>query len=167
MMLFYKLLIGYSGKGQLHIKGNAEAAVAMYGRDASVGVGVNDKGDAAPIMSYSFGVKGLYAGVSIDSACLVPRNKCNQQFYGKQVSLTQIINKSVEKPNLNEDYKRIIQLINHNEMINGNDNYTRIANENVGYHPPNIKSNNDDSNLQEDMLGIPNNSEYDQFNSSF
>jgi len=170
----------FLGKGQLQIKGNANAAVAMYGRDANVGVGVNDKGDAAPIMSYSFGVKGLYAGVSIDGACLVPRNKCNQQFYGKQVSLEQIINGSVEKPNLNENYKRIIELIDHNEMINGNVNAKGIQNENVGYQPPSNNNNNynklndedkendhTEGNLQEEILGLPDNSEYDQFKSGY
>mmetsp|Transcript_3983 Transcript_3983/g.3452 ORF Transcript_3983/g.3452 Transcript_3983/m.3452 type:complete len:311 (+) Transcript_3983:95-1027(+) len=167
----------FLGKGQLQIKGNAEAAVATYGRDANVGVGVNDKGDAAPIMSYSFGVKGLYAGVSIDGACLVPRNKCNETFYGKQVTLQQITSGYVEAPKLNEDYQKIILLIGSNKAINGNQDTQGIVNENLGYQAPSINNNNNnnyndkennyDGNLQEDMLGIPDNSEYDQFNSSF
>lgn len=175
MTMFCKYFLG---KGQLQIKGNVNAAVAMYGRDANVGVGVNDKGDAAPIMSYSFGVKGLYAGVSIDGACLVPRNKCNQMFYGKQVSLEQIIKGMIERPSLNPDYKRIIDLINQNEMINRDENVKGILNENVGYQPPSINnnSNSDDydkendqneGNLQEEQLGLPANSDYDQFDSGY
>ena len=46
-------MISYAGKGQLSLKGTAEAAIIKVGRDANVGVAVSDKGDAAPIMSYS------------------------------------------------------------------------------------------------------------------
>eukprot|EP00483_Globobulimina_turgida_P012461 UN12484 len=86
----------FLGKGQLQIKGNVEAAVANYGRDANVGVGVSNTGDTAPILSYSFGVKGLYGGVSIDGGVLVARNQCNATFYGKNIELKQISSGEVE-----------------------------------------------------------------------
>eukprot|EP00483_Globobulimina_turgida_P009903 UN09922 len=79
----------FLGKGQLQIKGNAEAAVAKYGRDVNVGVGVGNKA-AAPVLSYSFGVKGIYGGISLDSAILMPRNDCNTRFYGKKVQIKDI-----------------------------------------------------------------------------
>jgi len=112
----------FLGKGQLQIKGNAELAVAKYGRDANVGVGVNNKGDAAPIISYSFGAKGLYGGVSIDGAVLIPRKSCNADFYGKHVELNEIITGKIEAPSLNDDYKRIVELLDNNTQINGTHN---------------------------------------------
>jgi len=142
----------FIGKGQLQIKGNAEAAAYKYGRDASIGVGVNDKGDAAPVISYSFGVKGLYGGISLSGGVLVPRNACNTNFYGKEIDLEQIIKGNVEAPKLNADYKKIISLINNNNVMNGKD-FNGIHNENVGY----------EGNLNENEFGV-NNSEYDQFN---
>eukprot|EP01083_Nonionella_stella_P234260 824714_1 len=106
----------FLGKRQFQIKGNAEAAVAKYGRDANVGVGLSDKGDAAPIISYSFGVKGLYAGVSVNGTVLAARNKCNAEFYGKAVELNQMTTGEIKAPLLNEDYQRIIELLNDNTL---------------------------------------------------
>eukprot|EP00487_Bulimina_marginata_P013044 TRINITY_DN9737_c0_g1_i1.p1 TRINITY_DN9737_c0_g1~~TRINITY_DN9737_c0_g1_i1.p1 ORF type:complete len:146 (-),score=16.25 TRINITY_DN9737_c0_g1_i1:46-483(-) len=49
--------------------------------------------------------------------CLVPRNDCNAAFYGKNVELVQITKGEIEAPALNEDYKRIIELLNSNTPI--------------------------------------------------
>jgi len=108
----------FLGKGQLKLGGSAEAVVANMGRDANVGVGVNNKGSAAPIMSYSFGVKGLYAGMTIDGTVLVPRKECNAAFYGKSVSLEDMIAGKVDAPS-NSDYDDIIKLIEVNSRISG------------------------------------------------
>eukprot|EP00485_Elphidium_margaritaceum_P006937 CAMPEP_0202704242 /NCGR_PEP_ID=MMETSP1385-20130828/16948_1 /ASSEMBLY_ACC=CAM_ASM_000861 /TAXON_ID=933848 /ORGANISM="Elphidium margaritaceum" /LENGTH=103 /DNA_ID=CAMNT_0049362219 /DNA_START=491 /DNA_END=802 /DNA_ORIENTATION=- len=88
--------------------------MAKYGRDANIGVGINDHLQAAPMMSYSFGVQGLYAGVAIDGTVLMPRNDCNAAFYGQNVEINDIVNGKVEpeKYALNEDYQQIIALLN-------------------------------------------------------
>ena len=104
------------------------------------------------MISYSFGVKGLYGGISLDGGVLLPRNACNANFYGKQTDLENIIKGNVEAPKLNEDYKKIISLINNNNVINSKD-FNGIQNENSGY----------EGNLNETEFGL-NNSEYDQFN---
>jgi len=109
----------FLGQGQLHIKGNAEAVVLDVGRDANVGVGVSNKGDAAPIMSYSFGVKGLYGGVSIDGAVLVPRKQCNDAFYGESIEFDQLTSGSIPRPTDNEDYATIIKLLDINSAVTG------------------------------------------------
>lgn len=100
----------FLGKGQLQIKGNAEAAIAQYGRDLNLGVGIGNS-RAAPVVSYSFGVKGLYGGVSIDGTVLIPRNDCIQEFYGKKVSLDDIADGNIEAPSMNENYSRIVELL--------------------------------------------------------
>jgi len=109
----------FLGQGQLHIKGNAEAVVLDVGRDANVGVGVSNKGDAAPITSYSFGVKGLYGGVSIDGAVLIPRKQCNDAFYGETFEFEQLTSGSIPPPTDNEDYATIIKLLDINSAITG------------------------------------------------
>jgi len=103
----------FLGDGQLHIKGNAEAVVLDVGRDANVGVGVSNRGDAAPIMSYSFGVRGLYGGVSIDGAVLIPRKQCNDAFYGESVDFAQLSSGQIAAPTQNGDYRKIIKLLAH------------------------------------------------------
>eukprot|EP01084_Bolivina_argentea_P131921 232800_1 len=118
----------FLGKGQLQIKGNAQAAIAQYGRDANVGIGVNDTGNAAPIISYSYGVKGLYGGVSIDGGVLVARKKCNKEFYGRDIDLNKIYSGEIEPPLLNADYSRIIQLLNNSLNI-----YTSAVNDDKEY----------------------------------
>merc|ERR1712154_233117 len=105
----------FLGKGQLSLKGTAEAAMIKVGRDANVGVAMSNKGDAAPIMSYSFGVKGLYAGITLDLNCLVPRNECNAKYYnyGMKCDLEFFANGDISmKDKENADYDRIIYLLN-------------------------------------------------------
>ena len=139
-------MILYAGKGQLSLKGTAEAAFIKVGRDANVGVAVSDKGDAAPIMSYScmrfiehinqndicvrvcqlytVGVKGLYAGITLDLNCLMPRNECNANYYGRKVKLEQITKGEITMKNA--EYERILFLLNssisHRLSINDLDN---------------------------------------------
>merc|ERR1719385_26640 len=108
----------FLGKGQIKLGGNADAVVSNIGRAANVGVGVNNKGSAAPIMSYSFGVKGIYAGITLDGTVLVPRKDCNSLFYGKEVNLEEMIAGNVSAPD-NADYKDIVKLLEVNSRISG------------------------------------------------
>merc|ERR1719334_2050939 len=115
----------FLGKGQFKLGAGAEAVVSNIGRDANVGVGVNTKGSAAPIMSYSFGVKGIYAGITLDGTVLVPRNDCNTLFYGENVTLEEIINGKVDTPT-NGDYQTIVKLLEVNSRITGNEKGHRM-----------------------------------------
>lgn len=112
------ILRANTGKGQIKLGGNADAVVSNIGRAANVGVGVNNKGSAAPIMSYSFGVKGLYAGITLDGTVLMPRKECNTAFYGEEVTLESIIAGEVNAPD-NADYKDIVKLLEVNSRISG------------------------------------------------
>merc|ERR1719229_7344 len=69
-------------------------------------------------MSYSFGVKGLYAGITLDGTVLVPRKDCNNLFYGENTTLEDIIGGKVETPD-NEDYQSIVKLLEVNSRISG------------------------------------------------
>ena len=130
---------------------------------------VNDERVAAPILSYSFGVKGLYAGVSLDGGVLVARNKCNLAFYGKNIDLKQVQTGDVETPVLNGDYTRIIQLLNINGSVTeGEDvdvcaaNLEDMSFQSVGkVYAPALNQNEGINHRK-----IEYNHEYDQFNSN-
>ena len=97
----------FMGKGQLQLKTNAEASILKYGRQGNVGVNVGNK-QIKPVYSYSFGVKGLYGGVSLDGDILIVRSKCNKKFYGNKYDIKNILNGNVNMPNNNEYYNKII-----------------------------------------------------------
>merc|ERR1712048_1000657 len=139
----------FLGKGQFSVKGNAEAAVVSVGRDANVGVAVNDKMDAAPIMSYSFGVKGLYAGITLDVGGLFPRHECNANYYGYKVDLEQIANGQVNmKDKQSKDYERILFSLNnsigHQLGVHNVDNDVNAA-----YTPPSLPIEKDEEEGKE------------------
>jgi len=121
-------LQSFLGKGQISIKGHTQLTLGTVGRDAQIGVGVSMEGKLAPIISYSIGAKGLYGGLSIGSVVLAPRSECNSAFYGYPVDIKDITSGHIEAPLLNEDYKRIADLLNvHQSSRNsslhvGNDN---------------------------------------------
>lgn len=145
----------FMGKGQLQLGGSASAVVAKYGRNANVGMtvgpGVADKspGNIAPMVSYSFGVKGLFGGVSLEMEILKPRLKCNEQFYDSSEITTEDILKGRNTnglENKNEDYIAIVNLLN-----------TYVTGPEIGTYPnfappsmdDEIESKNDDMNLEE------------------
>jgi len=113
-------LESFLGKGQISIKGNTQLTVGNIGRDAQVGVAVSVEGKLAPVTSYSFGAKGLYGGLSIGSIVLAPRTACNKAFYGYDINLKDITSGQIEAPLLNEDYKRIVELLNVHQKLNEN-----------------------------------------------
>ena len=109
----------FLSKGQLQLKGNTNATVAKWGRnaDAGIGVGTNtqtgtDKQAVAPIFTYSFGVKGIYGGISLDGEVLAVRKDCNEVFYQKTVHVKDILTGAVKMPNKNKDYQNLCKLLN-------------------------------------------------------
>jgi len=111
-------LASFLGKGQLSIKGGTQLTIGNIGRDAQIGVGVSVEGKLAPVTSYSFGAKGLFGGVSIGSVVLAPRNECNTAFYGQTVDLRDITSGHLQPPQLNDDYQRIVELLNVHQTLN-------------------------------------------------
>jgi lipid-binding SYLF domain-containing protein len=80
----------FLGKGQLKLGGDAAIAIAKEGRSANAAVSLNEKGQAAAILSYSHS-SGAYIGVSLDGQLIVPRADCNEKFYGKKLSVKDIL----------------------------------------------------------------------------
>ena len=119
----------FLSNGQLQLKGNANATAAKWGRNADAGIGVgsnkqtgpgNEKKNAvAPFYTYSFGVKGLYGGVSLDGEVLAVRKDCNEVFYDKTVHVKDILCGAVKMPKKNKDYITICKLLN--EYVAGHD----------------------------------------------
>jgi len=102
----------FMAKGSVQVSGNVQFAVGKVGRDAGMGVGASDKA-VAPILSYSFKSEGLYGGLSLEGALLTSRNDCNDDFYGsKHVSIEDIITGKIKPLTENEDYNKIITLLN-------------------------------------------------------
>jgi len=86
-----------SGDFQYKIGGQASAAAGPVGREEEITL-ANVSGDkVGATYSYSFN-KGVFAGMSIESAILGVRTKENHSFYGKEVATTEILTGAVEYP---------------------------------------------------------------------
>merc|ERR1712130_130484 len=100
----------FRGKGQIKFGADASIAAGVLGRNAQVGVGANEQGQYAAILSYSQS-KGPYVGVALESQGIAVRNECNQAFYGKKIEIKDILTKKTEDKKLGEDYDKIISLL--------------------------------------------------------
>eukprot|EP01084_Bolivina_argentea_P310076 536447_1 len=153
----------FMGIGQLQLKGSADMHLYTYGRNGDVGLGVGSTGDIAPIVSYSFGVKGLFAGISLDGELMTTRGYCNEIYYGKKISVKDILSSTTQsndngqsyKPNgkarmlkKNKDYETLIQMLNDYCVDENLDNNN--------YKPPlqkPINNNNNNVNKYENING--------------
>lgn len=151
--------------------------VYKYGRNGDAGIGVGAKA-IAPIVSYSFGVKGmifcillrdfmeilckslwlgLFAGVSLDGEVMTTRGYCNEMYYGKRLSVKDILTSTTRsndngvtwKQNgkarmlkKNRDYETLIQMLNDycvDEHLDNNN-----------YIPPAMNTPNHSFNAKQD-----------------
>eukprot|EP01084_Bolivina_argentea_P156714 273111_1 len=116
----------FMGAGQLSLKGSADMHIYKYGRNGDAGLSVNSKA-VAPIVSYSFGVKGLFAGVSFDGELMTTRGYCNEMYYGKKLCVEDILCSTTKSNDdgasfkasgharmlsRNRDYETLIQMLN-------------------------------------------------------
>jgi lipid-binding SYLF domain-containing protein len=101
-------------KGELELKGNAEGAFLKTGNDANVNIYVSmDKKILPPTISYTYGVKGLYGGVSLEATILSLRNDYNIEFYrAKNTTAEDICAGNTHIRKRNEDYDSIISILN-------------------------------------------------------
>jgi len=130
----------FLSNGQLQLKGNANATAAKWGRNADAGVGIGSnkqtgpgnesKNAVAPFYTYSFGVKGLYGGISLDGEVLAVRKECNETFYEKTVHVKDILTGAVKMPKKNKDYVKICKLLN--EYVQGQDDDDVKDNDDLG-----------------------------------
>lgn len=94
-------------KSKIKIGVDLSAAAGPYGREAGAKVG-----PGVGILIYSK-AKGLYAGAAIEGGVLVSDKKANQIFYGKGITIRDIlIRKSVKMP---EEAKKLIEKIKEYE----------------------------------------------------
>jgi len=117
----------FMGAGQLCLKGSADIHLYKYGRNGDAGVGASTQG-IAPILSYSFGVKGLFAGISLDGEIMSTRTVCNEMYYDKKgISVKDILSSQTSSNDngvshaaygkakmlrMNRDYETLIQMLN-------------------------------------------------------
>eukprot|EP01084_Bolivina_argentea_P144591 253639_1 len=108
----------FSGKGQIKFGADASIAAGPLGRDVQLAVGANDKGYAAT-MSYSM-AQGLYVGFALEGQGIVPRDDCNERFYGKKLEVKDILTTAMPKID-NEDYGEIVALVDSYAEIESSD----------------------------------------------
>ena len=98
--------------------GSSELTVVNIGGKAqgSVNIGAKEMSD---IHSYSLDTKGLAIGASVEGAIISVRGDCNSTFYGKNVSVDDIASGRaiIPEKTTNEDYDRIIELLNKHFKI--------------------------------------------------
>merc|ERR1711933_691802 len=101
---------------------DASIAAGKLGRNAQIGVASNEKGDYAATVSYSQS-KGLYVGFALEGQCIVSRDECNEQFYGKTIAVKDILSNSMLDSVQNNDYNAIVSLLKEYDVkkSKGND----------------------------------------------
>ena len=57
-------------------------------------------------------IQGLYGGLGLDGKVISVRPKCNEEFYGTKSTVKNILNKVDPLTIQNEDYCRIVNLLN-------------------------------------------------------
>lgn len=92
--------------GKAHLKFGADIALSAgpVGRHASADVRAGEQGVGA-CYSYSHS-QGLYAGISLEGAGVFPRDKDNEQFYGRKATPNEIFEGEVTTP-INTDLKKL------------------------------------------------------------
>ena len=112
-------------KGQIQLHGSANTTIINQGRDAKIGIGISDKA-ISPIISYSFGVKGLYGGITVGGNIIYIRKECNKKFYDKEfyeddINLDDILNGNIRAPFDDKNYCSIIKLLNDYSVMENYD----------------------------------------------
>lgn len=86
-----------SGEHQVKIGGQISATLGPVGREAEAAFNLSEKGIGGTY-SYTFS-KGVFGGISLESAILYVRSKENEKFYGKSAKAKEILwDNAVESP---------------------------------------------------------------------
>jgi len=99
----------------LHLGGDISLSVGPLGRDANVGLTVNEQG-VIPNVSYSMS-KGAYIGFALEGSVITIRNDCNEQYFGEKCDVLQILNGSIKVP-FDDNYTALCRTLeNHFKQI--------------------------------------------------
>ena len=112
----------FLSRGQLQLKGSANATAGTTGRHASAGVNVSNSKHCSDtdkrklaisgFYTYSFGAKGIFGGVSLNGDVLTVRGGCNEEFYGSKVAVKNLLTGKVPMPQQNADYDALTSMLN-------------------------------------------------------
>eukprot|EP00752_Nemacystus_decipiens_P007445 g6654.t1 len=89
-------LEAFSGRGQVSIGAELSVAVGPVGRTGAGNVSVASQG-VAHAYSYSHS-RGLFAGLSLEGGVIVSRPDVNRKFYGRQISVRELLSGNVTPP---------------------------------------------------------------------
>ena len=78
-----------SGEHQVKIGGQIAATIGPMGREAEVAFNLSEKG-AGGTYTYTFS-KGVFGGISLETAIMNVRSKENERFYGKAAKAKEIL----------------------------------------------------------------------------
>lgn len=78
-----------SGEHQVKIGGQIAATIGPMGREAEVAFNISEKG-AGGTYTYTFS-KGVFGGISLETAIMNVRSKENERFYGKAAKAKEIL----------------------------------------------------------------------------
>jgi len=95
----------------LRLGGDIGLCVGSLGRNANIGMTLNQKGVVTNV-AYSMS-KGVYLGFALEGAVVTIRNDCNESFLGQKCDILQILNGSI-KPPFNEDYNMLCKELDLN-----------------------------------------------------
>jgi len=118
----------FMNKSQLKLGSDASFSMGPLGRDANIGLNVNDKGYAA-IYSYSMAT-GIYAGTSLEGQVIMIRDDCNEEYYGKKVSAKHILLGNVDSLPSDTEYTSLVNLIEEYTKLKGQLSQDLFLNEN-------------------------------------
>lgn len=86
----------FCSSGQVTLGGSVDIAVGPVGRSGSGDVHISANG-LASAYSYSHS-RGMFAGVSLDGAVIMPRPNVNSNFYGRTVTTADLLHGQVPPP---------------------------------------------------------------------
>jgi len=78
-----------SGEHQIKIGGQISATMGPVGREAEAAFNISEKG-AGGTYTYTFS-KGVFGGISLETAIMNVRSKENERFYGKAAKAKEIL----------------------------------------------------------------------------
>lgn len=100
----------FTGKAQVRLGADLQVAAGPLGRDASVDVGIGDKG-VAPAFAYSHS-KGLFAGVSLQGLVITGRPGDNEAFYGRKVTAEEVLSGKLAPAVQDDNVAELHKLLN-------------------------------------------------------
>jgi len=106
----------FLGKEAWKIGTDLSVAAGPVGGDLNAELFVNDTLIMEPVHSYAM-AKGAYIGVSLNSSLITVRDDWNEEFYGRKMNLSEILNNYANVPK-SEGYSSLITDLDEHCQIN-------------------------------------------------